>query len=143
MPTKTPKRHVKRPAKETVLVTGATGRLGHRLSRELLKSGVTVRALINLHEHATRLPPGTIPFVGDITDQQYVGTRRAKKKRIAGGYVDRVVDNLEEAMTLVDEYKDQEKPFSIGLIGNAVQVTQELAMRGVIPDVLPTRPRHT
>lgn len=69
MPTKTPKRHVKRPAKETVLVTGATGRLGHRLSRELLKSGVTVRALINLHEHATRLPPGTIPFVGDITDQ--------------------------------------------------------------------------
>ncbi len=58
------------------------------------------------------------------------------KRRLDGGYVDRVVDNLEEAMTLVDEYKDQEKPFSIGLIGNAAQVTQELAMRGVIPDVV-------
>jgi urocanate hydratase len=58
------------------------------------------------------------------------------KRRLDGGYVDRVVDNLEEAMTLVDEYKDQEKPFSIGLIGNAAQITQELAMRGVIPDVV-------
>jgi urocanate hydratase len=58
------------------------------------------------------------------------------KRRLDGGYVDRVVENLEEAMTLVDEYKDQEKPFSIGLIGNAADITQELAMRGVIPDVV-------
>ena len=58
------------------------------------------------------------------------------KRRLDNGYVDRVVDNLEEAMTLVDEYKDQEKPQSIGLIGNAADITQELAMRGVIPDVV-------
>ena len=58
------------------------------------------------------------------------------KRRLEAGYVDRVVDNLEEAMTLVDEYKDQEKPQSIGLIGNAADITQELAMRGVIPDVV-------
>src|SRR5512136_895734 len=58
------------------------------------------------------------------------------KRRLDMGYVDRVVDNLEEAMTLVEEYKDQEKPQSIGLIGNAADITQELAMRGVIPDVV-------
>ncbi len=58
------------------------------------------------------------------------------KRRLDYGYVDRVVDNLEEAMTLVEEYKDQEKPQSIGLIGNAADITQELAMRGVIPDVV-------
>ena len=58
------------------------------------------------------------------------------KRRLDIGYVDRVVDTLEEAMTLVDEYKDQEKPQSIGLIGNAADITQELAMRGVIPDVV-------
>jgi urocanate hydratase len=58
------------------------------------------------------------------------------RRRLDAGYVDRVVDNLEEAMTLVDEYKDQEKPQSIGLIGNAADITQELAMRGVIPDVV-------
>ncbi len=58
------------------------------------------------------------------------------KRRLDNGYVDRVVDNLEEAMTLVDEYKDQEIPQSIGLIGNAADITRELAMRGVIPDVV-------
>jgi urocanate hydratase len=58
------------------------------------------------------------------------------KRRLDAGYVDRVVDSLEEAMTLVDEYKDQEKPQSIGLIGNAADITQELAMLGVIPDVV-------
>ncbi len=58
------------------------------------------------------------------------------KRRLDIGYVDRVVDNLEEAMTLVEEYKNQQKPHSIGLIGNAADVTQELAMRGVVPDVV-------
>jgi urocanate hydratase len=58
------------------------------------------------------------------------------KRRLDMGYVDRVVDNLEEAMTLVDEYKDKQEPQSIGLIGNAADITQELAMRGVIPDVV-------
>ena len=58
------------------------------------------------------------------------------KRRLDNGYVDRVVEDLEEAMTLVDEYKDQEIPQSIGLIGNAADITQELAMRGVIPDVV-------
>ena len=58
------------------------------------------------------------------------------KRRLDMGYVDRVVDNLEEAMTLVDEYKDKEQPQSIGLIGNAADIYQELAMRGVIPDVV-------
>jgi len=58
------------------------------------------------------------------------------KRRLDIGYVDRVVDNLEEAMTLVEEFKDREKPQSIGLIGNAADVYHELAARGVIPDVV-------
>ena len=58
------------------------------------------------------------------------------RRRLDNGYVDRVVDNLEEAMTLVEQYQDQEKPQSIGLIGNAADITRELAMRGVIPDVV-------
>ncbi len=58
------------------------------------------------------------------------------KRRLDIGYVDQVVDTLEEAMTLVEEYRDKETPRSIGLIGNAADVYQELAMRGVIPDVV-------
>jgi urocanate hydratase len=58
------------------------------------------------------------------------------KRRLDTGYVDRVVDTLEEAMTLVEEYVDKREPLSVGLIGNAADIYRELAMRGVIPDVV-------
>lgn len=64
-----------------------------------------------------------------------VDPQRAKK-RLEVGYVDRVVDDLEEAMTLVEEALDMETPKSIGLIGNAADVYPELVIRGVIPDVV-------
>jgi urocanate hydratase len=57
-------------------------------------------------------------------------------RRLEHGYVEYVVDELEEAMTLVDEAVDHEQPRSIGLIGNAADVFPELALRGVIPDVV-------
>jgi len=52
------------------------------------------------------------------------------------GYVDIVVDTLEEAMTLVDEAREKEVPKSIGLIGNAADIYPELVIRGVIPDIV-------
>jgi urocanate hydratase len=64
-----------------------------------------------------------------------VDPERAERRR-AIGYVDTVVDNLEEAMTLVEEAKDQQIARSIGLIGNAADVYHELAERGVVPDVV-------
>src|SRR5258708_22667080 len=64
-----------------------------------------------------------------------VDPARAKRRR-AIGYVDMVVDNLEEAMTLVEEAKEKQIPKSIGLIGNAADIYSELAERGVIPDVV-------
>ena len=64
-----------------------------------------------------------------------VDPERAERRR-AIGYVDRVVDNLEEAMTLAEEFKDQQIPKSIGLIGNAADIYHELSERGVVPDVV-------
>ena len=58
------------------------------------------------------------------------------RRRLDTGYVDRVVDSLEEAMTLVEEYINKKEPLSIGLIGNAADIYDELAERGVIPDVV-------
>jgi urocanate hydratase len=52
------------------------------------------------------------------------------------GYVDMVVDTLEEAMTLVEEARQAGEPKSIGLIGNAAEIFPELVIRGVIPDVV-------
>jgi urocanate hydratase len=39
-------------------------------------------------------------------------------------------------MTLVEEFQNKKQPKSIGLIGNASEVYPELAMRGVVPDVV-------
>jgi urocanate hydratase len=58
------------------------------------------------------------------------------KRRLEMGYVDVVVDTLEEAMTLVEEYQVKELPKSIGLIGNAAEIYSELVVRGVVPDVV-------
>ncbi len=52
------------------------------------------------------------------------------------GYVDVVVDTLEEAMTLVEEACRDQRPLSIALIGNAAEIYPELVLRGVIPDVV-------
>jgi len=60
---------------------------------------------------------------------------RAERRR-AIGYVDTVVDTLEEAMTLVEEAVREQKPLSVGLVGNAADIYPELVTRGVIPDVV-------
>src|SRR5687768_12654589 len=58
------------------------------------------------------------------------------QRRLETGYVDVVVDTLEEAMTLVTEAVDARQPRSIGLIGNAAAIYPELVIRGVTPDVV-------
>ncbi len=58
------------------------------------------------------------------------------RRRLEIGYVDTVVDDLEEAMTLVEEALNKEEPKSIGLIGNASEIYPELVIRGVVPDVV-------
>ena len=60
--------------------------------------------------------------------------RAMRRKEI--GYVDVVVNDVEEAMTLVEEAVEKENPLSIGLIGNAAEVYPELAWRGITPDVV-------
>ncbi len=57
-------------------------------------------------------------------------------RRLEIGYVDVVVDTLEEAMTLVDEARQRQEPKSIGLIGNAADIYPEMVLRGVIPDAV-------
>jgi urocanate hydratase len=62
--------------------------------------------------------------------------RERAQRRLEIGYVDAVSDNLEEAMTMVEEAQRQGIPKSIGLIGNAADIYTELELRGVIPDVV-------
>ena len=64
-----------------------------------------------------------------------VDPARARRRQEIG-YVDIVVDTLEEAMTLVEEACEREEPKSIGLVGNAAEIYPELALRGITPDVV-------
>ncbi len=60
---------------------------------------------------------------------------RARRRRETG-YIDTVVDTLEEAMTLAEEARARGEARSIGLIANAADVLPELVIRGVTPDVV-------
>ncbi|PKN97132.1 MAG: urocanate hydratase, partial [Chloroflexi bacterium HGW-Chloroflexi-5] len=64
-----------------------------------------------------------------------VDPERARRRQEIG-YVDIVVDTLEEAMTLVEEAVENETPKSIGLVGNAAVIFRELYDRGITPDVV-------
>lgn len=64
-----------------------------------------------------------------------VDPQRAQRRKEIG-YVDEVVDTLEEAMTLVEEAVAAEIPRSVGLIANAADIYPELALRGIVPDVV-------
>jgi urocanate hydratase len=58
------------------------------------------------------------------------------ERRLALRQVDRITDNLEEAMTWVEEALSAKVPLSVGLIANAAEALPELVARGVVPDVV-------
>src|SRR5438128_6183018 len=53
------------------------------------------------------------------------------RRRLETQYVDELSDNLEDAMTKIEQALANQEPRSIGLIGNAAAIFQELARRGV------------
>jgi urocanate hydratase len=58
------------------------------------------------------------------------------ERRLNMGYVDEVVEDLDQALGMVDQYLVEGQARSIGLIGNAAQVYPTLVERGRIPDVV-------
>jgi len=58
------------------------------------------------------------------------------QRRLETAYIDEVTDNLEDAMTRVEQALATKQPLSVGLIGNAAEVLPALVARGVRPDVV-------
>jgi urocanate hydratase len=58
------------------------------------------------------------------------------QRRLETGYLDQAVDTLEEAMTLVETAVREQRPVSIGVLGNAAEIFAELAIRNITPDVV-------
>ena len=56
--------------------------------------------------------------------------------RLRTGYLDRQANDLDEALAIIDRACGEQKPVSVGLLGNAAEVMPELLRRGVRPDVV-------
>ena len=54
--------------------------------------------------------------------------------RLGNGYLDRKAADLDEALAIIEEAKQNGTAVSVGLLANAADVFPELARRGVVPD---------
>ena len=58
------------------------------------------------------------------------------ERRLATGYLDHCANDLDEALSIVEEAIVQRKAVSVGLVGNASEILPELVKRGVRPDAV-------
>lgn len=56
--------------------------------------------------------------------------------RLSNRYLDKKAHSLDEALTMIDDAKQQGKAISIGLLGNAADIFPELVKRNITPDVV-------
>src|ERR1043166_75298 len=64
---------------------------------------------------------GAQPLAATMNGAAFLGVdvdRTRIERRVATGYCDRLSDNLDEALALVQEARDQKRPLSVGLVGN-------------------------
>lgn len=69
-------------------------------------------------------------FLGIDVDKQRI------QKRIDTGYIDIMTDDLDEALKIVLDAKENKKAISVGLVGNAGEILPKILERNIIPDVL-------
>ena len=58
------------------------------------------------------------------------------QRRVETGYCDAAVENLDEALEMLDSARARSEPLSVGLLGNIAEVLPELVRRDITPDVL-------
>ena len=56
--------------------------------------------------------------------------------RIRTGYLDKKAQSLDEAMDMLEESRQQNKPVSIGLVANAADVFEQINQMNILPDVV-------
>jgi urocanate hydratase len=82
---------------------------------------------------------GAQPLAATMNGAAFLGVEvnpARSERRLQTGYLDRLTDDLDEALELVLAAKRQGEALSVGLTGNAAEVMPELVRRGVTPDVL-------
>jgi urocanate hydratase len=82
---------------------------------------------------------GAQPLAATMNGAAFLGVEVEPSRidrRLHTAYLDRMTDNLDEALAWLQEAKGRREALSVGLVGNAAAVMPELVRRGVVPDVL-------
>ena len=82
---------------------------------------------------------GAQPLAATLTGAAFLGVEvdpARVRRRIETGYLDTMTHSLDEAWQLVTDARTQQRPLSVGLVGNCAEVLPEMVHRGWIPDVL-------
>jgi urocanate hydratase len=58
------------------------------------------------------------------------------ERRVRAGFCDELVEDLEEALEIIKNAKEEKSPKSVGLLGNTADILPELIQRNFIPDVV-------
>jgi len=79
--------------------------------------------------------PHAVTFNDGVVLDVEVRRDRVERK-VKEGYCDRKTESLDEALKWVQEAKNEGRPLSVGLVGNAATIHAELVSRNVTPDVV-------
>lgn len=58
------------------------------------------------------------------------------RKRLQIGYLDKMTDSLDEALTLIKQSVEKAQPISVGLLGNAADVYTQILEQSFLPDIV-------
>lgn len=58
------------------------------------------------------------------------------EKRLATRYVDTMTDSLTEALAMIKQAKQEKKPLSVALLGNAAEIVPKIARGTFLPDIV-------
>ena len=92
-----------------------------------------------LHEWAGGPPPGRQIQAATMAGFNAIVVECQASKiefRIRSGYLNTQADTLEHALAMIDEANIKGKPISIGILGNVVDVLEEMQQKDMTPDVL-------
>ena len=82
---------------------------------------------------------GAQPLAATMNEGVFLGVEvdpARIKRRLQTGYLDVMVDRLEDALILALGAKEKGIPKSIGLVGNAAEIHPEIVRRRIVPDLV-------
>jgi urocanate hydratase len=82
---------------------------------------------------------GAQPLAATLNGAVFLGIdveRSRIERRVRTGYCDRLALNLDEALAICEDAREQKRAVSVGLVGNCAEVLPEIVRRGVVVDAV-------